>query len=99
MSALDIDAIRRDYPLPSVAGAVVKLRPAGHEFKACCPFHEERTPSFTIFDTGRRFHCFGCGAAGDVLDFVQHLHNVSLREAASMLAGDALPMIDVVPLH
>lgn len=71
MKRLDLDAIRREYPLPAIAGKLVALRQAGAEFKACCPFHADRSPSFTIFSGGQRFHCFGCGAAGDVLDFVQ----------------------------
>lgn len=87
---LDLDAIRRDNPLPAVVGAVVKLRRAGSEWKASCPFHQDRTPSFTIFDGGRRFQCFGCGASGDVLDFVRRLHGVGLRDAAEMLGGGEL---------
>lgn len=99
MNALvDIEAIRRDYPLPKVAASVIKLQRAGNEWKACCPFHDERTPSFTLFDAGRRFCCFGCGASGDVLDFVQRLHNVGLRDAAAMLTGGELPTVDVEPI-
>ncbi|WP_299297408.1 CHC2 zinc finger domain-containing protein [uncultured Erythrobacter sp.] len=92
---LDLDAIRRDNPLPDVAGAVVELKPAGREWKARCPFHSERTPSFTIFSGGQRFHCFGCGASGDVLDFVQALHGVGLRDAAAMLGADTLPRVSL----
>lgn len=95
---LDLDAIRRDNPLPSVVGAVVKLQRAGNEFKACCPFHSEKSPSFTIFASGQRFYCFGCGAKGDVLDFVQRSQGVSLRDAAAMLGGDNLETIEVAPL-
>lgn len=95
---LDLDAIRRDNPLPGVVGAVVKLERAGNEFKACCPFHSDRSPSFTIFSGGLRFHCFGCGASGDVLDFVQRSQGVSLRDAAAMLGCDNLPTVAVAPL-
>lgn len=95
---LDLDAIRQAHPLPAVAGAVVKLRRAGAEWKACCPFHADRSPSFTIFDGGRRFQCFGCGASGDVLDFVQQLHGCGLRDAAEMLGGGDLPSIEIAPL-
>lgn len=95
---LDLDAIRRAHPLPGVVGAVVKLQRAGNEFKACCPLHADRSPSFTIFDGGRRFQCFGCGAGGDVLDFLQQLHGVSLRDAADMLTGGNLPSVHVAPL-
>lgn len=97
MARLDLDAIRRDFPLVAVAGAAIKLEKSGAEWKACCPFHGERTPSFTIFDGGKRFHCFGCGANGDVLDFVQHHAGVGLREAARMLTGGTLPTVEIVP--
>jgi DNA primase len=92
---IDTAAIRRDHLLPSIVGALVKLERAGPELKACCPFHEERSASFTIFDGGRRFHCFGCGASGDVLDFVQRAHGVSLRQAAEMITGSNLPSVHV----
>lgn len=94
---LDLDAIRADHPLIAVAGAVLKLQRAGPEWKACCPFHSDRTPSFTIFSGGERFHCFGCGASGDVLDFIQRLHGVQLREAADMLTGGDLPSVHIEP--
>lgn len=89
----DLDAIRRDNPLPDVAAKLVALRPAGQEWTACCPFHPDRSPSFTIFDGGRRFHCFGCGASGDVLDFVQRAYAVSLPEAARMLGAGDVPTV------
>lgn len=95
---LDLDAIRRDNPLAGVVGAVVKLERAGNEFKACCPFHSDRSPSFTIFSGGLRFHCFGCGASGDVLDFVQRSQGVSLRDAAALLGNDNLPTVTVAAL-
>ena len=88
---IDIDAIRCDNPLPDVAARIVDLRPAGKEWVACCPFHSDRSPSFTIFDDGRRFQCFGCGASGDVLDFVQRAYGVSLIEAARRLGANEIP--------
>ncbi len=94
MSALlDLAAIRSNHSLPAIVGASVKLQRAGNEWKACCPFHADRSPSFTIFDGGERFHCFGCGASGDVLDYLQRAHDVTLREAATMLDGGNLPVV------
>lgn len=88
---IDTQAIRTSNPLPSIVAARVNLQRAGSEWKGCCPFHADRSPSFTIFAGGERFYCFGCGASGDVLDFVQRAHGVSLPEAARMLgAGDCL---------
>jgi len=95
---LDLDAIRRDHPLPEVVGAVVPLKRVGNELKACCPFHAEKSPSFTIYHGGARFHCFGCGAGGDVLDFVMRSSGVGLRDAAELLTGGNLPSVHVAPL-
>jgi DNA primase len=94
---LDLDAIRREHTLPSVVGAVIKLQRAGREWKACCPFHSDRSPSFTIFDDGHRAKCFGCGWTGDVLDFVQKAHSVTLPEAARMLGAGSLPTLALPP--
>lgn len=95
---IDFEGIRHDNPVSSVAGSTMKLIRAGREWKACCPFHSDRSPSFTIFADDRRFQCFGCGAAGDVLDFVGMLHKVGTREAAEMLGGGVLPTVQLLPL-
>lgn len=90
---IDLDAIKREHPLSSVAQREgVKLKRVGKEWKGCCPFHEDRTPSFTIFDSDKRFHCFGCGKSGDVLDFVQDARGLhSLEDAARHLCGGDPP--------
>lgn len=88
-----LDTLRASNPLSAVAGASLKLVRAGNEWKACCPFHPDRSPSFTIFAGDRRFHCFGCGASGDVLDFVQRSRSVTLIEAARMLGAGMLPKL------
>ena len=90
---IDMHAIRTANPLPSIVAARVNLQRAGSEWKGCCPFHADRSPSFTIFAGGDRFHCFGCGASGDVLDFVQRAYGVSLPEAARMLGAGDMPVI------
>jgi DNA primase len=95
---LDLDAIRSAHPLPAIAAGLVKLQRAGNEWKACCPFHTDKSPSFTIFSGGTRYQCFGCGASGDVLDFIQQAHGVGLREAANMLTGGFIPCTHVAPL-
>lgn len=83
--------VRRRVSLAEVARRSLKLRRAGQEWKACCPFHNDRTPSFTIYADDSRFMCFGCGAEGDVLDFVMRLHGMKLSEAVRMLdAGSEL---------
>lgn len=86
-----VTSIQDRFPLSGVAAkAGVKLQRAGREWKACCPFHPDRTPSFTIYADDRRAHCFGCGWSGDVLDFVKQAYGVKLLAAIEMLDGGAL---------
>lgn len=98
--ASDIDRLRMENPLSDVAADFgVSLEKDGHEFVACCPFHQEDTPSFTIFtgkDGVQRFQCFGCGERGDVLDFVQKIKGVDLKEAIKVLGGE-LTRANVTP--
>lgn len=89
-----LQAITRANPLPAIAARLVPLRRSGQEWKACCPFHPDRTPSFTIYDGGQRFKCFGCGAGGDVLDFVQRAYGLDLTEAIRMLCAGAFPQLN-----
>lgn len=84
MNVLDFSAIRAAASISVVARRYVKLVGAGREWKACCPFHEDRTPSFTINDEKGFYHCFGCGAHGDVLDLIQAFERVDLRRAAEI---------------
>lgn len=87
-----IQELRNQISLAAVASRSVKLRRAGKEWKACCPFHADRTPSFTIYADDSRFMCFGCGAEGDVIDFIRRLHGTTLRGALELLGagGEAL---------
>ncbi len=62
---------------------------AGREFKGCCPFHNEKTPSFYVNDDKQFYHCFGCGAHGDVIGFVMRHDHLSFPEAVESLAGQA----------
>lgn len=92
---IDFEAMRNAYPLPTVAGAQVRLRQVGREWVGCCPFHADRSPSFTIFSSGQRFYCFGCGAGGDVLDYVRRIHSVGVIEAAEMLDGGTVASVEI----
>ncbi|RJT42031.1 hypothetical protein D3227_04975 [Mesorhizobium waimense] len=89
--ANDVERIRREVSLPATAESFgVRLEEDGKERVACCPFHADNTASFTIFtgnDHVERFHCFGCGERGDVLDFVQGIKGVDLKEAIRILGG------------
>ena len=65
-----LDELRARTTLSAVIAPSVKLIKAGREFKACCPFHQEKTPSFTVNDEKGFYHCFGCGAHGDAIRFL-----------------------------
>jgi DNA primase len=82
-----MDEIRARVPLSSVVGKRVKLIRAGREFKACCPFHKEKSPSFTVNDIKGFYHCFGCGAHGDVVGFLMDHENLPFIEAVEQLAS------------
>ncbi|OMH23969.1 DNA primase [Tersicoccus phoenicis] len=83
----DIDAVRERTDLRDVVGEHVTLRTAGvGSWKGLCPFHDERTPSFTVRPQVGRYHCFGCGEKGDVFAFVQAMDHVTFTEAVEKLA-------------
>jgi DNA primase len=84
-----IDELRGRIVLSDIIGRRVKLTRAGREFKACCPFHGEKTPSFYVNDAKGFFHCFGCGAHGDVVSFRMRHDNISFMEAVESLAAEA----------
>ncbi|MBP9868465.1 MAG: DNA primase [Alphaproteobacteria bacterium] len=81
--------LRDRLTLSEVIGRRVKLTRSGREFKGCCPFHREKTPSFYVNDDKQFFHCFGCGAHGDVLGFVMRHDNLPFTEAIEALAAQA----------
>ncbi len=82
----DIDALRQQADIVAVIGDYTSLRRAGKSFKGLCPFHTERTPSFTCTPDGNFFHCFGCGASGDIYDFLQRVEGMDFPEAVETLA-------------
>ena len=84
-----LDEIRSRLALSDIIGRRVRVTRAGREFKACCPFHNEKSPSFTINDDKQFFHCFGCGAHGDVIGFVMRHDNLSFIDAVEQLAAEA----------
>ena len=84
-----LDEIRNRLSLSDIIGRRVTVTRAGREFKACCPFHNEKSPSFTINDDKQFYHCFGCGAHGDVIGFVMQHDNLAFPDAVEMLATEA----------
>ena len=80
--------LRRRTRLSDLVGRCgVKLVRRGREFVGLCPFHRERTPSFTVADDKKFFHCFGCGAHGDVFAFLMLVENIDFRTAVAKIAG------------
>jgi DNA primase len=84
-----LEEIRNRLSLSGVIGAQIRLVRAGREFKGCCPFHNEKTPSFYVNDDKQFFHCFGCGAHGDVIGFTMRNGGMSFPEAIENLALQA----------
>ncbi len=84
----DIDEVRQRTDIKEVVDGYVTLKGAGlGSFKGLCPFHDERSPSFTVRPQAGRYHCFGCGEDGDVISFVQKLDHTSFQEAVEKLAS------------
>ncbi len=81
------EQIRQANDIVDVVGSYVAVRRAGRVFKALCPFHNEKTPSFHINPEKQIFKCFGCGAGGDVFKFIQRRENVGFVEARAILAA------------
>lgn len=84
-----IEEIRARNDIADVIGSYLSLRNAGTRFKALCPFHKEKTPSFTVSPDRQIYHCFGCGAGGDVIRFIQEYEKVDFMTALQMLADRA----------
>ena len=84
-----LDELRSRLSLSDVVGKRIRLIRAGREFKACCPFHNEKSPSFYVNDDKQFYHCFGCGAHGDIIGFSMRHDRLSFPEAVESLAGQA----------
>ena len=82
-----IDDLIARADIVEVLGRRIQLKKAGREFKACCPFHDEKTPSFTVSPSKGFYHCFGCGAHGTAIGFLMDFDHMSFVEAIENLAG------------
>ncbi|MDI9407729.1 MAG: DNA primase [Candidatus Pacebacteria bacterium] len=81
--------LRQRLRISAVVGRRVKLVKKGREFSGLCPFHAEKSPSFTVNDDKEFYHCFGCGAHGDVIGFVMNTEGLDFPAAVERLAGEA----------
>lgn len=84
-----LEELRAKVSIVDVVGARVKLVRKGREYQACCPFHNEKTPSFTVNEAKGFYHCFGCGAHGDIIKFEMEANNLPFMEAVEKLANKA----------
>lgn len=84
-----LDELRARVPLSGVVMRTTKLVRAGREWKACCPFHNEKSPSFTVSDEKGFYHCFGCGAHGDVIRWMTDQRGLGFMDAVKELAAEA----------
>jgi DNA primase len=92
-----IDEVRDTANIVEIISGFVALKQAGTIFKGLCPFHAEKTPSFTVNPERRIFHCFGCGVGGNVFSFLMKQKGISFPEAVTELAeryGIDLPQIN-----
>jgi DNA primase len=89
LSTAWLDELRARTTLSAVISPTVKLIRAGREWKACCPFHNEKTPSFTVNDDKGFYHCFGCGAHGDAIRFLTDQRGMQFMDAVKELASKA----------
>ena len=84
-----IDEVISRNDIVNVISGYVSLRKKGRTFEACCPFHHEKTPSFKVDRDKQLYHCFGCGAGGNVFTFIMEYENMSFPEAVQYLADKA----------
>jgi len=82
-----IESLKNSIDIIDVVGSFVELRKAGANYKANCPFHGEKTPSFVVSPTKQIYHCFGCGVGGDSIKFLMELEKLSYPEAIEKLAS------------
>lgn len=84
-----VATLKEKINIVEVANGYLSLERRGGNYWACCPFHHEKTPSFSISEADQFYHCFGCGESGDVIRFVQNIENVEFMEAVKLLADRA----------
>ena len=81
------DQVKSRTNIIDVIGGYVPLKRQGKDYFGCCPFHGEKTPSFSVNESKQFFHCFGCGASGDVIDFIKEYTGSDFKEAIKLLGG------------
>src|SRR5215470_2693068 len=80
------DRVKQQADIVRVVGDYVRLKKTGKDFSGLCPFHQEKTPSFTVSPLKQIFYCFGCGKGGDVFNFVMEMEKCGFPEAVRVVA-------------
>ncbi len=95
-----IERLRSHFLLSEIIGARIAIKKAGREYHALCPFHNEKSPSFTINDEKNFYHCFGCGEHGDAISFLMKYERLTYPETIERLSSDAgIPMPKPDPIE
>ncbi len=97
-----IDDLLSRVNIVDVVDSRIRLKKAGKNHSACCPFHNEKTPSFTVASDKQFYYCFGCGAKGNAVGFVMEYDNIDFPEAVTLLAdsvGMEVPKEDFSPFQ
>ena len=81
-----VEAIKDRSDIVDLIGTYVSLKRAGSNYNGLCPFHSEKTPSFTVFPDNQSFFCFGCEAGGDAFTFIMRTENLDYKGAIEFLA-------------
>uniref|UniRef100_A0A7C4U323 DNA primase n=1 Tax=Caldisericum exile TaxID=693075 RepID=A0A7C4U323_9BACT len=84
-----VDEIHSKVDIVEFIGKYVKLKKQGSNYVGLCPFHKEKTPSFVVSPLKQLYHCFGCGASGDVITFLMHIENLPFKDAVRQIAESA----------
>lgn len=84
-----INQVRRHFDIVDIVGKYVQLKKSGRNYFGLCPFHSEKTPSFSVAADKQIYHCFGCGAGGDAIKFVMDVEQLTFIEAVEQLADEA----------
>ena len=87
ISQESIERVKASANIVEVVSETVKLRRSGMHYSGLCPFHSERSPSFHVRDSTNSYHCFGCGASGNVISFVMAMRAMTFPDAIEYLAG------------
>ena len=89
----NLSEIKHSHNIVDIIGSYLPLKKSGHNYFACCPFHNEKSPSFTVDEAKQFYHCFGCGAHGDVISFVVEYTGVDFVQACKDLGAQ----VDLMP--